>query len=172
MEKTIRFQIDLEAPIQAVWQAWTTEAGLISFFAPAVNIDIRPGGPYEIFFFPENPPGTRGADGMHILAFQAPTFLSFTWNAPPNLDQVRDHLTHVSIRLAALSESQTRLDFKEDGFGEGGQWDERIEYFLNAWGAVVLPRLALRFAEGPVDWGSEIDLNPYKKLVKAISQKE
>ena len=81
MERSIHFQLDLDAPIQAVWDAWTTEAGLISFFAPAVNIDLRPGGPYEIFFSPENSPGTRGADGMFVLAFQAPTFLAFTSTA-------------------------------------------------------------------------------------------
>ncbi len=169
MARNVHFQIDLDAPIQQVWNAWTTQEGLISFFAPAVNLDLRPGGAYEIFFNPNNPPGTRGAEGMTVLAFQAPNFLAFTWNAPPTLDKVRDHLSHVSIRLEALNEKQTRLDFKEDGFGEGGQWEQRVDYFLDAWGAIVLPRLALRFAEGPVDWSSDIDLEPYKKLVKSLS---
>ncbi len=168
MGKIIHFQLDLDAPIQAVYDAWTTEAGLISFFAPAVNLDFRPGSAYEIFFNPENPPGSRGAEGMIVMAFDAPTFLAFTWNAPPTLPDVRDHLSHVTIRLEALNENKTRLNFKEDGFGEGGQWEERVDYFLGAWGEVVLPRLALRFAEGPVDWEREIDLEPYKKLVKAI----
>lgn len=172
MEPTLRFQLDLDAPIQAVWDAWTTEEGLISFFASAVNLDLRPGGPYEIFFFPENPPGQRGADEMIVLAFQAPTFLAFTWNAPGNLPEVRPHRTHVTIRLQALSASQTRLEFKEDGFGVGGQWDQRFEYFIGAWGEVILPRLAYRFDQGPVDWESEIDLEPYKHLVTTISPKE
>lgn len=168
MEKVVHFQLDLDASIQAVYDAWTTHAGLISFFSPQVNFELRPGGPFEILFNPENPPGQRGAEGMIVMAFQAPTFFAFTWNAPPSLPEVRDHLSHVTIRLEALSENKTRLDFKEDGFAAGGQWDERIDYFLGAWGKVVLPRLALSFAEGPVDWESDIDLAPYQQLIKTI----
>ena len=63
---------------------------------------------------------------------------------------------------------QTRLHFREDGFGEGGEWDKRFDYFVSAWGQVVLPRLAYRFANGPVKWAQEIDLKPYQKLVKSI----
>ena len=172
MEKFVHFQLDLDAPIQAVYDAWTTEAGLISFFSPHVNIDLRPGGPFEILFNPENPPGQRGAEGMIVMAFQSPSFFAFTWNAPPSLPEVRDHLSHVTIRFAALNENKTRLNFKEDGFASGGQWDERIDYFLSAWGQVMLPRLALRFAEVPVDWESDIDLAPYLDLVKTIPLQE
>ncbi len=172
MERVVHFQMDLDAPIQAVYDAWTTEAGLQSFFSPVVNLDMRPGGAYEIIFNPENPPGQRGAEGMIVMAFDAPTFLAFTWNAPPTLPEVRDHLSHVTLRFEALSDSKTRLDFKEDGFANGGQWDQRVDYFLSAWGEVVLPRLALRFAEGPVNWEGEINLEPYNILVRTISSKE
>lgn len=48
----------------------------------------------------------------------------------------------------------------QGGWGESGQWDEAFAYFQHAWGAVVLPRLRLRFAVGPVDWTSPPALDP------------
>lgn len=168
-DRAIRLQLDLDAPLQAVWDAWTTPEGVRSFLAPACNVELRPGGPYEIFFNPEEPPGLRGADGQFVLAFQAPHFLSFTWNAPPTLDQVRPHHTHVTLRLESLAADRTRLTFREDGFGAGGQWDQRFEYFVKAWGHVVLPRLAYRLEHGPVDWDAERpDLDPYLAQVQSL----
>ena len=172
MEPTLHFKLDLDAPIQEVWEAWTTEEGLRSFFSPLVNMDLRPGGPFEILFGDDAPEGQRGAEGMIVMAYKEPEFFSFTWNAPPELPEVRAHMSHVTLRFTALDEQRTRLDFKEDGFATGGQWDQRLAYFQRAWGEVVLPRLALRFAEGPIQWDAEIDLEPYKKLVATVSPKE
>lgn len=36
--------------------------------------------------------------------------------------------------------SRTRVDFRQDGWGEGGKWDEAFDYFTRAWGKVVRPR--------------------------------
>lgn len=170
MERTIEFELKLDSPIEEVWQAWTTAEGITSFFAPACNLDLRPGGAYEIFFNPDEPPGQRGGDDMILLALQPPHLLSFTWNAPLSLPDVRPHRTHVTLRLEGRNGNGTRLHFREDGFGQGGQWDERVEYFVRAWGQIVLPRLAYRLDQGPVDW-DEFDvkhLEPYQPLVKRL----
>ena len=168
MKAKVHFQLDLEAPIQEVWNAWTSEEGLRSFFSPMVNMELRPGGPFEILFGDDLPEGQRGAEGMMVMAYKEPEFFAFTWNAPPELAEIREHMSHVRIRFTALDEQRTRLDFKEDGFATGGQWDERVQYFERAWGQIVLPRLAQRFAEGPIDWGADSDLEPYRAMVKAI----
>ena len=167
-ERAIQFQIELDAAIETVWAAWTTEEGVLSFFSPACKVELSPGGSYEIFFDTDSPAGQRGGEEMIVLAFQAPSMFSFTWNAPPSLAEVRDQRSHVTIRLEAIDEDKTRLYFREDGYGEDGRLDERFEYFINAWGKVVLPRLAYRFANGPVDWTQKIDLEPYQPLVKSI----
>ncbi len=165
-ERAIEFEMELDVPIEALWAAWTTEEGVLSFFSPACNVELRPGGPYEIFFNMDAPAGQRGGEEMIVLAFQEPSMLSFTWNAPPNLAEVRSQRSHVTIRFEALGEQKTRLHFREDGFGEGGEWNERFDYFVRAWGQVVLPRLAYRIANGPVDWTQDIDLAPFQAVVK------
>jgi uncharacterized protein YndB with AHSA1/START domain len=155
----IREEVVVDAPVDQVWQAWTTEAGVRSFFAPACEVELRVDGSYEILFNPDAPVGERGAEGMRILAFQPEKMLAFTWNAPPHLPQVRGQLTHVLIRFEPLTEGRTRVTLTHSGWGEGGQWDQAFAYFERAWGGVVLPRLRHRFSVGSIDWNAPPELS-------------
>ena len=152
MEPIVACSAIVPAPIEAVWDAWTTESGITSFFGPACHIALRVDGPYEIFFDLEAAPGSRGGEGCRVLAIQRPTMLSFTWNAPPELAEVRDQHTSVVLRLLALDAQSTHVSLTHSGWGLGGQWDQARDYFQQAWGCVVLPRLVHRFTVGPVDW--------------------
>jgi len=78
--------------------------------------------------------------------------LSFTWNAPPSIPEVRPQRTHVLLRFYAEGEERTRLTFHHDGWGIGEEWDRAYEYFSRAWPEVVLKRLQYRFDHGPLDW--------------------
>jgi uncharacterized protein YndB with AHSA1/START domain len=112
----------------------------------------RVDGAYEIFFDPKAEPGRREVEGAKILAFQPRKMLSITWNAPPELSEVRKHWTHVTVRFEEIQEGQTKKTLTRDGWGEAEEWDEAFAYFSKAWIDVVLPRLKYRFAVGPVDW--------------------
>jgi uncharacterized protein YndB with AHSA1/START domain len=150
--RVIRSEVAVEAGLDEAWDAWTTEEGIRSFFAPACNIDIRVGGPYEIFFDPDAEPGKRGADGVTIMAIEPKRMLAFTWNAPLHLPNVRKQWTHVVIRLRPIDDGHTLVAIYHDGWGEGEEWDQAFEYFVRAWNDLVLPRLVRRFSTGPVDW--------------------
>ena len=152
-EKVISAEVLVAASLAEVWDAWTTETGIRSFFAPACNIDIRPDGKYEILFDPDAPPGQRGGEGMRIMSVQPMSMLSFTWNAPPHLPEARKQRTHVIVRF--LEETQgTRVRLLHDGWGSGGEWDLAFRYFDQAWNEIVLPRLEYRFKHGPIDWNN------------------
>ena len=107
----------------------------------------------------EAEPGKQGGEGMRMLAVQPPNMLSFTWNAPPHLPNVRSQLTHVMVFLHALHATQTRVTLRHDGWGEGDEWDTAREYFERAWNQVVLPRLKYRFEIGPINWDQPPDLS-------------
>ncbi len=153
-EPAICGEVTCRATISQVWDAWTTETGITSFFAPACHIDFRVGGDYEILFDPSAPPGQRGAEGVRLLAIQKHKMISFTWNAPPHLTTIRDQWTHVTIRFFEISPERTMVTLHHDGWGDGGEWDEAFQYFTRAWLQIVLPRLAYRFRVGPVDWNN------------------
>lgn len=144
--------VTLNATIQDVWKVWTTEEGCATFFAPACRIDLRVGGSYEMYFSPGAKPGLRGGEGCTILAIENESVLSFTWNAPPEMPEIRAQFTHVTVYLEAESERRTRLSLIHDGWGVGELWNRAFAYFDKAWGEIVLPRLQQRFISGPIDW--------------------
>ena len=153
-EKAITVQIQVPAPRSDVWNAWTTEEGAQSFFAPRCRIDLKPGGAYEMLFDLGAGPGKRGGEGMIVMAVQPERMLAFTWNAPPHLSTVRDQRTHVVVRLFETEAGETRVILRHDGWGEGEEWQDAFQYFTRAWRDVVLPRLRYRFARGPIDWSN------------------
>ena len=152
VERAIYAEASIPATIDQAWEAWTTPAGAQTFFAPLCRIDPRPGGVYEILFDLEAKPGSRGSEGMFVLAVQPKTMLAFTWNAPPELPTVRGQMTSVIVRLRGVDAEHTLVSLRHDGWGEGGEWDAAFNYFEDAWKRVVLPRLKYRFEVGPVDW--------------------
>ena len=141
----------ITAPVDEVWKAWTTTEGIQSFFAPDARIEARPGGAFEVYFNPYAKPGLKGADDIVFLALQEKRMLSFTWNAPPHLAEVRGQRTSVTVRLKPAGEGATELRLTHTGWGDGGQWDQAHAYFDKAWTS-VLANLEKRFREGPADW--------------------
>lgn len=168
-DRVIEGEVVVEASVGEVWDAWTTEQGVTSFFAPAANVELWVNGRYEILFNPEAEPGQRGAEGTRVLAFQVNKMLAFTWNAPPYLGAVREQLTHVLIRLKEVAAGKTRVRLVHSGWGEGGEWDQAFVYFVRAWKEVVLPRLEYRFSVGAIDWNHPPSLNRPKEQPRSHS---
>jgi uncharacterized protein YndB with AHSA1/START domain len=150
-ERTLVKTATVKATVDEVWNAWTTTEGIQSFFAPEARVEARPGGPFEVYINPYAKPGMKGADDMVFLALQEKQMLSFTWNAPPHLPEVRRQRTSVTVRMKPAGAGATEVRLVHSGWGDGGQWDQAFAYFDRAWGN-VLANLEKRFATGPVDW--------------------
>jgi uncharacterized protein YndB with AHSA1/START domain len=120
----------VDAPVAEVWKAWTTHDGLTSFFAADTKVELRVGGPYEIYF---DKATKIGCNGCLVLAVQPEKMLAFTWNAPPHLPEARGQFTHVTLRFEPVGAGKTRVTLHEDGWGDGGDWDKAYDYFTAAW---------------------------------------
>ena len=160
----ISFVFSVDKPVPEAWSAWTTNEGLRSFFSPNSRIDLRPEGDIEILFDMDAPEGFRGSEGMKVMAVEPESMLSFIWNAPPSIPEIRDQRTFVTIRMFPLGERATYLDFRNVGYGNGDEWRKTRRYFMKAWGSVVLPRFRFAMAHGPVDWDHEPDISPYSLM--------
>ena len=149
----IRKTVIVDASPRQVWDAWTTVDGVKTFFAPGAVIDLRVGGEYSILFRPEKPPGERGADGMRILEIDPFERIAVEWNAPPAYPEVRAARTRLTVTIEPAGDGRTRVGIVHDRWQEGEQWRQAHDYFVSAWD-VVLGRLQIRFAEGPIDWSN------------------
>lgn len=133
---------EVTVPTDAVsaWRLWTTDEGFKSFFpggaALETNIELRPGGPFEVFMIPGAPEGARGCDGCTILGYEEGRMISFTWTNRPDM-AVRPHRTHVVVSFDPVSEHSTRVTLVADGWGAGPDWDAAYAYFSKAWVGVL-----------------------------------
>src|SRR5262245_8185241 len=75
--KPIELEMSVRAPLAAVWEAWATNDGAKQWFAPKTNIELKPGGAYEILFAPDKPAGQRGAEGVRVLCYLPQEMLAF-----------------------------------------------------------------------------------------------
>lgn len=89
--------------------------------------------------------------------------ISFTWGFPPSIINLRNtQKTVVLIRFVDLQNGQTGISFVQSGWGSSDEWQLGREYFLEAWGNVVLARFQSRFKHGPVDWNNLPDFSDFK----------
>ncbi len=158
----------VHAPVAEVWRAWTTDEGLRAFLVEGSKVELRPGGPYEIYFSMQAPEGSRGSEGCTVLSYLPEKMLSFQWNAPPKFEHARFIHTWVVVNFEALSPDRTRVELTHLGFAERAaahpdhraEWEEVRAYFVNAW-PFVLGALTEHFAP---DDGSAADSDAAKAL--------
>lgn len=141
-------EVTVNASSEVLWDHWTTLSGLQTLFVPPNpplqgKVELRPNGPYELYFLMDNPEGLRGGEDSRIIAYQDRRMLSFTWRNTPHWT-IRPFLTHVVVTFEELSPTSTRLRLSQSGFGDGGEWDTAYDYFNGAW-ARVLNRLVARY---------------------------
>ncbi|MCG8504774.1 MAG: SRPBCC domain-containing protein [Sphingomonadales bacterium] len=150
-DRVVKSEIVVPAPVAEVWSAWTTSAGIQSFFARGAKISLDQGGAYEIYFLPDAEEGQRGSEGTHILGYQLHRMLHVTWALPPYMPALRHDLTTVLIHFIPEGDNATRVVLVHSGWGRGDDWDAAYAYFLTSWDQ-VLDNLVHRFSDGPIDW--------------------
>ena len=147
----IRKAVVVPTSVDKAWEAWTTTEGVTTFFAPQAKVELAVFGNYEMYFDPSQPKGQQGSEGCKILSFIAGEMLSFTWNAPLSMPEVRQARTWVVIHFYPQEGNQTRITLTHVGWKMGDEWQKALQYFNKAW-EVVLGRLQYRFQKGPIDW--------------------
>ncbi len=137
-DHVIKKSIVIKSPLDDLWEKWTTHQGLKSFFGYDNNFSLEIGGPFEIFMLKDAPDGLKGSEGCKVLSYLPKSMLSFSWNAPPRFDYIRnhEHFCWVVLRFEAISENETRINLDHLGWLEGELWDEVYNYFDKAWDVV------------------------------------
>jgi len=137
-DRQLTKEIEVPASRPDCWRLWTTTEGMTSFLVSDANIDLRPGGPLELYFAADAPPGQRGSEDCKILSYLPEKMLSFEWNAPPSIPTRRDgERTWVIVEFEEIGPESTRVRLTHLGWGSGADWDEVYAYFDKAWEYVL-----------------------------------
>jgi uncharacterized protein YndB with AHSA1/START domain len=150
--RTVRVEGTIKAPNSEVWRVFTTSKGAEEFFAEKANIGLAIGGPYEIQF--DRKDERSGTKGLKILSYAPEEMISFQWNAPPEMPEVRSGGTWVVVQMQPEGTARTRVTVTHYGWKEGAEWDQAYAHFVRGWGD-LMKRLERRFTDGPIDWNKE-----------------
>ncbi len=141
----ISVQTVVPGPRSEVWHLFSTGEGWKRALGVKNRIELRPGGPFELYFRSDAPEGERGSEGCTVLSYVPEEMLSFTWNAPPDHPNARARHTWVVIRLDDAGPSNTTVRINHLGFAQHAgaapehaeEWKEVREHFAEAWPRVL-----------------------------------
>jgi uncharacterized protein YndB with AHSA1/START domain len=152
--RTLRQSIVVAAPLQAVWEAFSSAAGWRSWAAPFAVVDFRLGGVIETSYRPDARAGDPANIRNEIGAYLPPRLLAIrNVQAPPNtsFDVPAFQTLHTIVLLESVDAQRTRVITAQPGYREGAAFDGVLKHFTwgNAW---TLEKLKERFESGPIDW--------------------
>jgi len=159
--RVLEHQIVVRSPVDAVWQAFTTSEGWISWAAPVAFVDFRRGGIIETSYDPGAKPGDPANIKSEILSYLPRRMLSLrAIQTPPGFPyrELADNLWSV-FQFEAVDEGSTRIVSTGAGYGEGEGYDTIYGFFEQA-NALMLQQLDRRLREGPIDWAKPLEAVP------------
>lgn len=120
----VRIAREFDAPIEAVFRAWTVAAELAQWYGPAqfdtpeekIHIDLRVGGRYELTMVRRDT-GEEMPAGYEILELEEPTLLVLRSDAMPEFGMHQPVVTRVELR--DLGDGRTRMDLIDGLYPEG-----------------------------------------------------
>jgi len=146
--KELRFEVEVPAPVDQVWQAMSTAEGLKTWLTPDAKVDLRPGGDWLAIF-----PGGAAPGGGTIVSFVPEKSITLRAMAPTQFPTVRQERTLAVFELRRLDTNTTRVTLRQTGWKEGKEWDDAYEY-LSKGNPQLLNAMRQRFVSGPIDWAA------------------
>jgi uncharacterized protein YndB with AHSA1/START domain len=154
-DRAIQLSIDVAAPAQQVFAAFTTSEGFASWATPVARVDLRVGGFIEASYDANAKIGDPANIRNEILAYVPDRLLVIrNVQAPPGFaDPDLFRRTATVIEFTPTDASHTHVTLTNAGYGSGDRWDTLYRHF--EWGdAFTLAELKGRFDKGPVDWSA------------------
>lgn len=146
-EKALTFEVTIPAARSAVWDAFTTSAGLSTWLTPGAVVELRKGGEWTAHF-----PGGKTGGGT-ILSFVAPDEVVMAAMAPEQFPNVRAERTTAKFQFVDQG-ATTLVRLTQTGWKTGEEWDRAYDYLASG-NAQLLETLRQRFVSGPIDWEKE-----------------
>lgn len=131
----IVIEIEVGAPVDRVWQAWTESNDLAAWLTARANIRAEVGGQYELFWEPAHPE-RNSTLGCTIISMRVNEILGFTWKGPvPYADLMNSDPppTSVTVMFRVTDPERTVIRIEHTGWGPGPRWGEARGWQDRAW---------------------------------------
>jgi uncharacterized protein YndB with AHSA1/START domain len=149
-----QLEAEIEAPVAKVWEAFTTDAGFVTWAAPMAHVTLANDGMIEASYSATAKVGDPDNIKNRILAYVPERVLVLAnENAPRNaaFDAAAFTKIRTVIEFQDLGNGRTRVVESGVGYGEGAGFDSVYKHFI-AGNAFEFQLLSDRFTKGPVDW--------------------
>ncbi len=171
MDKIIQVSAALNCPLASAFEYFSKNELLERWLTAKADVDMKPGGKYELFWSPDDPDLTNNSTyGCKVLSVNKPYYFSIEWTGNKDhksfMNVVRP-LTNVTVFFSKVSDTKTIVTLLHTGWRTGKDWDGAYQFFTNAWNG------AFRSLENLVNKGdterktSEQIFCYYLKLTKA-----
>ena len=123
-------QVDIDVPIDRVWQAWTDRHELERWLAERANVRCEPGGAFELFWQRAN----LNTVGSRIAALEAPRRLVLDWQGTAAFADLfaGGGPTTVEVRLDPV-DTGTRVTVEQPETRDVPGWRTYDEWMADAW---------------------------------------
>ncbi len=111
---TIEQDIEIDAPLDIVWQTVTEPSQISRWFSEQVDFDPAPGA-LGTLTFPEHDDGTRMVVDITVISIEAPHLFSFRWIYPSGEVATVNNSVLVTFSLNSLAPNRTLLRVTETG---------------------------------------------------------
>ena len=137
----------IDAPVEAVWAAWTTSEGLRSWLAPHAEIDLRVGGLMRTNYNAQGALGDPQTIENRVLAFDPRRMLSIQVAKTPEKFPFPNavHQMWTVLYVEATAASQTRIRVVGLGFGLEEE-SQKMRAFFQKGNATTVEQLRRHFA--------------------------
>src|SRR5580765_6105199 len=136
----------VEGPLDQVWAAYTTKAGLESWMVAHAEIELKIGGLMRTRYDPKGTIEDANAIENTILSYEPMRMLSFKVTKAPQGFPFPSAITNMwtVVYFEAQLENSTRVRGVSMGFGSDEE-SKKMREFFNRGNAVTLERLQKRF---------------------------
>lgn len=134
MDQVIHLSSRLSCDAHQAFEMFTVNAKLQTWLTEVVNVELRVGGHYELFWEPEDREN-NSTIGCRITALENDQCLAFEWRSPKQFKHFAnqaDPLTHVVVFFIPI-QNGTQVHLIHSGWRSSPEWIEAMQWQERAW---------------------------------------
>ncbi len=128
-------EVLVDAPVETVWDAYSTSKGWMAWVAPVAKVDLRLGGSIRTHYNADAKIGDPGTNVLHIVNFVPRRILTLQAELQDNWPEIMkrdaEHLMNVIV-FDALPDQRTRIKSYGVGYGASPEYDKMLAFFVEA----------------------------------------